>query len=73
MRHFGGWFRAVATMLASPAMIVSTAVSAFAADAPRSSTRRTVGYPSQRKRLGIGVRRSQSSWWSLQRAFSCSD
>jgi hypothetical protein len=34
MRHFGGWFRTVATMLASLAMIVSTAVTAFAADAP---------------------------------------
>ena len=34
MRHFGGWFRAVATMLASLAMIVSTAVTAFAAGAP---------------------------------------
>ena len=34
MRHFGGWFRAVATMLASLAMIVSTAVAAFAAGAP---------------------------------------
>lgn len=35
MRHFGGWFRALATMLASLAMIVSTAVTAFAAGAPR--------------------------------------
>jgi hypothetical protein len=34
MRHFGGWFRAVATMLASLAMIVSTAVTAFVAGAP---------------------------------------
>jgi Na+/proline symporter len=34
MRHFGGWFRAVATMLASLAMIVSTAVTAFAASSP---------------------------------------
>jgi hypothetical protein len=34
MRHFGGWFRAVATMLASLAMIASTAVTAFAAGAP---------------------------------------
>ena len=34
MRHFGGWFRAVATMLASLAMIISTAVTAFAAGAP---------------------------------------
>jgi hypothetical protein len=34
MRHFGGWFRAVATMLASVAMIVSTAVTAYAAGAP---------------------------------------
>jgi hypothetical protein len=34
MRHFGGWFRAVATMLVSLAMIVSTAVTAFAADGP---------------------------------------
>jgi hypothetical protein len=34
MRHFDGWFRAVATMLASLAMIVSTAVTAYAADAP---------------------------------------
>lgn len=34
MRHFGGWFRAVAMMLASLAMIVSTAVPAFAAGAP---------------------------------------
>lgn len=34
MRHFGGWFRAVATMLASLAVIVSTAVTAFAAGAP---------------------------------------
>jgi len=34
MRHFGGWFRAVATMLASLAMIVSTAVTAFASGAP---------------------------------------
>ena len=34
MRHFGGWFRAVTTMLASLAMIVSTAVTAFAAGAP---------------------------------------
>ena len=34
MRHFGGWFMAVATMLASLAMIVSTAVTAFAAGAP---------------------------------------
>jgi len=34
MRHFGGWFRAVATMLASLAMIVSTAVTAYAAGAP---------------------------------------
>ena len=34
MRHFGGWFRAVATMLASLAMIISTAVTAFATDAP---------------------------------------
>jgi hypothetical protein len=34
MRHFGGWFRPVVTMLASLAMIVSTAVTAFAAAAP---------------------------------------
>jgi hypothetical protein len=34
MRHLGGWFRAVATMLASLAMIVSTAVTAFAAAVP---------------------------------------
>ena len=34
MRHFGGWFRAVTMMLASLAMIVSTAVAAFAAGAP---------------------------------------
>jgi hypothetical protein len=34
MRHFDGWVRAVATMLASLAMIVSTAVTAFAAGAP---------------------------------------
>ena len=34
MGLFGGWFRTVATMLASLAMIVSTAVTAFAADAP---------------------------------------
>jgi len=34
MRHFGGWFRAVATMLASLAMIASTAVTAYAAGAP---------------------------------------
>ena len=34
MRHFGGWFRALATMLASLALIVSTAVTAFAVDAP---------------------------------------
>jgi hypothetical protein len=34
MRHFGGWFRAMATMLASLAMIVSTAVTAFAAGEP---------------------------------------
>ena len=34
MRHFGGWFRAVATMLASLAMIASTAVAAYAAGAP---------------------------------------
>ena len=34
MRHFGRWFRAVAMMLASLAVIVSTAVTAFAADAP---------------------------------------
>jgi hypothetical protein len=34
MRHFDGWFRAVATMLASLAAIVSTAVTAFAAGAP---------------------------------------
>jgi hypothetical protein len=34
MRHFGGWFRALATILASLAMIVSTAVTAFAAGAP---------------------------------------
>ena len=34
MRHFSGWFRAVATMLASLAVIVSTAVTAFAAGAP---------------------------------------
>ena len=34
MRHFNGWFRAMATMLASLAMIVSTAVTAFAAGAP---------------------------------------
>jgi len=34
MRHFGGWFRAAGTMLASLAMIVSTAVTAFAAGAP---------------------------------------
>jgi len=34
MRHFGGWFRAVATILASLAVIVSTAVTAFAAGAP---------------------------------------
>ena len=34
MSHFGGWFRAVATMLASLAMIVSTAVTAFAWGAP---------------------------------------
>jgi hypothetical protein len=34
MRHFGGWFRAVATILASLAMIVSMAVTAFAAGAP---------------------------------------
>ena len=34
MRPFGGWFRAVATMLASLAMIVSTALTAFAAGAP---------------------------------------
>ena len=34
MRHFGGWFRAMATMLASLAMIVSTAVTAYAAGDP---------------------------------------
>ena len=34
MRHLGGWFRAMATMLASLAMIVSTAVTAFAAGGP---------------------------------------
>jgi hypothetical protein len=34
MRHVGGWFRALATMLASLAMIVSTAVTAVAAGAP---------------------------------------
>ena len=34
MRPFGGWFRAVATILASLAVIVSTAVTAFAAGAP---------------------------------------
>ncbi len=34
MRHLGGWVRAVATMLASLAMIVSTAVTAYAAGAP---------------------------------------
>ena len=34
MRHFSGWFRAVAAMLASLAMIVSTAVTAYAAGAP---------------------------------------
>ena len=34
MRRFGGWFRAMATMLASLAMIVSTAVTALAAGAP---------------------------------------
>jgi hypothetical protein len=73
MRHFGGWFRAVATMLASLAMIVSTAVTAFVAGRHRSFPRRSVGYPIQRKHRGIGVGRSQSSWWLLQRVFSCSD
>jgi hypothetical protein len=34
MRHLGGWVRVVATMLASLAMIVTTAVTAFAAEAP---------------------------------------
>ena len=34
MTHFGGWFRPVATMLASLAMIVCMAVTAFAASAP---------------------------------------
>jgi hypothetical protein len=34
MRHFGGWFRAVAAILASLPMIVSMAVTAYAADAP---------------------------------------
>jgi hypothetical protein len=34
MRHLGGWVRAAATMLASLAMIVSTAVTAYAAGAP---------------------------------------
>ena len=34
MRHFGGCFRAVTTMLAPLAMIVSTSLAAFAAGAP---------------------------------------
>ena len=49
MRHFGGWFRAVATMLASLAMIVSTAVTAYAAGAPPfvPASHGRLAYPTQ--------------------------